>query len=386
MAKFLSVFTVLSTALMLAQHAKLVVGKQHTHLHEAPPEEEDSMPVTEGPTFDTIHGTDVVWEFPNSSWLFAMAKFKPVGTLLVAHGCSHSATDFWPASSVCPQCLGLPEEMKIREVALRRGYTVVAVSSTDRDGSKCWNTELSERNYDVAGVVEVVKELKKRKVISHDAPLFAFGASSGGAFVSLLPHYLKLEAINIQIMPAIPASLATPLPDNNFFPPTLFVHMNRDRRTADMVRTSIHQLKSMDLGGADGRVKVRAAAIPVYPRAVTADFLSSRSPVISHDLAEKIVSAFKYAEIVNADGLLIHDPRQSKWRSTLRSKIPEVHAGKVKIDADTSDLSELLNLAYARHEIVSDFMEQSIDWMEGKELDNNSFPQEEISWQAQLAR
>jgi hypothetical protein len=111
--------------------------------------------------------------------------------LFVAHGCQHSATDFWKASETCPTCIGgtpfsrciaiciapvaaaaerrrtgglaavnrqpspgavctcanaaaavaaagLPEELNITKRALARGYAVLAVSSHDREHSGCW--------------------------------------------------------------------------------------------------------------------------------------------------------------------------------------------------------------------------------------------------------
>ena len=31
---------------------------------------------------------------------------EPVGVLLLAHGCVHDASDFWPPSPECPECQG----------------------------------------------------------------------------------------------------------------------------------------------------------------------------------------------------------------------------------------------------------------------------------------
>jgi hypothetical protein len=54
------------------------------------------------------------------------------GIILLAHGCSHSATDWWPKSQSCPQCIGLPVERSIVEAALNHGYLAVALSSFNR--------------------------------------------------------------------------------------------------------------------------------------------------------------------------------------------------------------------------------------------------------------
>lgn len=33
---------------------------------------------------------------------------NPIGTVFLAHGCAHSAADYWPPSSACPNCRGAP--------------------------------------------------------------------------------------------------------------------------------------------------------------------------------------------------------------------------------------------------------------------------------------
>ena len=58
-----------------------------------------------------------------------------VGTkaaLLVAHGCIHSAGDFFPASPACRACRGMPVEAGIARSALEKGFAVIAVTSMDR--------------------------------------------------------------------------------------------------------------------------------------------------------------------------------------------------------------------------------------------------------------
>jgi hypothetical protein len=43
---------------------------------------------------------EVAWQKPT---------IPAVGTVFVAHGCQHAATDFFPQSARCAKCLGLPE-------------------------------------------------------------------------------------------------------------------------------------------------------------------------------------------------------------------------------------------------------------------------------------
>ena len=81
-----------------------------------------------GAKFNPSTDVEVVWQ-------------KPAGAsrvLFLAHGCSHGAIDFWKHSKGCPKCIGLPEELTIVRTALARRYMVVAISSMDREFSRCW--------------------------------------------------------------------------------------------------------------------------------------------------------------------------------------------------------------------------------------------------------
>ncbi len=143
-----------------------------------------------------IKDLETLWEVPH----------QPRGVLFVAHGCSHSGSDWWPPSQRCQHCLGLPEEMIVRRAvrpvllpflqghaampgpcnnstircagcnlllvcrkmhagmaaqrprsrhfarhstqAVERGYAVIAVSSFDRE-TKCWHNTAASRSEDL---------------------------------------------------------------------------------------------------------------------------------------------------------------------------------------------------------------------------------------------
>ncbi len=89
-----------------------------------------------------LNGTEVVWQRP--------AADSHEGVLLTFHGCGHGAVDFFPKSAGCPKCIGLAEEVNITRTALARGLALVAVSSADRDGSRCWDA--SKGSEDVLAV------------------------------------------------------------------------------------------------------------------------------------------------------------------------------------------------------------------------------------------
>ena len=51
-------------------------------------------------TREIIANVETVYEKPAS---------PARGIVVLAHGCQHSATDFWPHSTACAECIGLPE-------------------------------------------------------------------------------------------------------------------------------------------------------------------------------------------------------------------------------------------------------------------------------------
>ena len=189
-----------------------------------------------------MHDLEVLWEVPK----------KPKRVLFVAHGCSHAGSDFWPASPACKHCLGLPEEVAVRQAALKRGYAVVAVTSFNRE-SGCWHNTAPARSEDLRRLPAILRELLGTQALAK-LPLFAFGASSGGSMALRLAAVMpEVEGVVCQISPVNPATLEAE--GGRKFPPTLFVHMaQRDPEKAATVEAALKLLKC---GG--GR---RAAGLP----------------------------------------------------------------------------------------------------------------------------
>ena len=78
--------------------------------------------------------------------------------------------------------------------------------------------------------------------LSH-LPLYAFGASSGGSFVGMLPQLelkQKLSGLIIQIAPGPTVESKAELAS---YPPTVFSHMPRDERTAKFVASSLQEFR-----------------------------------------------------------------------------------------------------------------------------------------------
>ena len=180
-------------------------------------------------THELVDHVEIVWELPAST---------PSALLFLAHGCNHGAIDFWPHDAKCPECIGLPEEVRLVKAALLAGFAVIAISSADRLHRRCWDFQ-----QDGPRVVQVLTAFRRQHALEA-APLVALGASSGGAFVLQLPQILPCACIVSQIM-AVPDRTLHGGPRRRGMcgacqPPTLFVHMPRDGRTAERVRGRAH--------------------------------------------------------------------------------------------------------------------------------------------------
>jgi hypothetical protein len=305
-----------------------------------------SLASVTGPHYGPLGpAVEAMWELPE--------RMQPTSVLFLAHGCNHQGTDFWwfasPDSS--KSCLGLPEEVRIAKAALKAGLAVVAVTSTDRM-SGCWNFEV-----DGPIVRDALAAFKAKAQLVASLPVVAFGASSGGAFVLQLPALMPgLKAVVSQIMAIPPAMLPSPMP------PTLFVHMARDGRTTSMVHKCVRKLKQS--GGV-------AHQIEVPPKKISAEFFSERIERLAPATATQLHSAIKAGGLLDGDGMLLEDPRRSPWREALE-KVPGLLAALPgpraegppdSLRPDQSALAEVLNVAWAAHEIMSDPMAQTLEWL-----------------------
>ena len=74
------------------------------------------------------------------------------------------------------------------------------------------------------------------------------------------------------------------------------------------------------------------------------------------------------SKLVDAAGLLTEDPRQSAWRQVLLKALPDNSSGgggtQIRLEPDLSPVSEVLNVAYAQHELVSSTTTHMLDWFE----------------------
>ncbi|KAL4428341.1 hypothetical protein ABPG75_002430 [Micractinium tetrahymenae] len=297
---------------------------------------------------------------------------NPRGAVLFAHGCVHSGYNYWPQSEACPECRGLPEEMSHTLQALRRGYAVIAISSMDRKTGcySFWD--------DCFNVADIVQEWRDDWGLDH-LPLYGFGVSAGGAFILKLPRYMKLDGVVSEALGIDPASGGfRDVPGQ--YPPAMFFSMQRDDKQRELIDLNQEILRT--------EKNAPAEVIKVYPRKVYPTYFSDRDPwYINEKLSQKIWTGLFNISMIDEDGNVLEDPRYTPrpWLKQLQAKVPELRGGKtedgeegtpVPVWPETSPdvllpgVWSLMNLAYAAHEIISDYVTVALLWFESGEKEN----------------
>ena len=253
------------------------------------------------------------------------------GVVFLAHGCSHSATDFWPASATCPGCIGLPVERAIVKESLSRGYITIAQSSRNRK-RKCWD------HHDMPLAEYTIDWALRRWNLPGNAFIHLMGASSGGSFVgkfalrSLQEGNLpfKLTSTVIQIMPVIIARATFPL--NQKIPGILFVHMKRDERSAAQISATVARAASSSIK------EIIVNPLKIYPQ-----FFYEHGKHLSKNDSSVLVSALTTAGYIEKESrLLLSDPRGSAWRTVVKTTLPHIVPLIDDLEADRSGISELM--------------------------------------------
>ncbi|KAK9059936.1 hypothetical protein SSX86_020640 [Deinandra increscens subsp. villosa] len=286
----------------------------------------DESRVLLDPTVEILNSTEVIWQIPNS----------PKSILFLAHGCNGRAANFWDKSVNCDHCVGLPEERAIVLEALARKFAVVAVSSKGR----CWS--LMKETL----VVERVIRFWVKKQNLESLPLVALGASSGGYFVSMLASKLKFSSIVVMIAEGVFDRIDV----TKHYPPTLFVHMPKDKRRKKMIDANLESMR---------REGVDVAEVQSMELALSPSFLADRVPGLDRKISAELFDLFKEKGFVNENGYLIDDGRVIPWKKAMNERkvsLPD----KVLV----SYIQEELNLAFAYHEMTSLQSEQIFNWFE----------------------
>lgn len=287
---------------------------------------------------------EAIWEGPASTNKNGeLEATKPKGALLALHGCHHSAKDFFANNTKCTECRGLAQEMVITRTALNKGYVVIAISSF----GTCWSKDI-----DAPRVKAVLDVFFNDTALSH-LPLYAFGASSGGSFVGMLPQLelkQKLSGLIIQIAPGPTVESKAELAS---YPPTVFSHMPRDERTAKFVASSLQEFR---------KAGVRVVESRLEPRAIEDGFFYQDSfGKISEDESAALRATLRSFNLLDRSNKLTEDPRNfdDDHVEMLKRHAPEWDS----LLTDKSDIRELLNVAYAMHELSAEHFAHDLAWL-----------------------
>ncbi|PKA54584.1 hypothetical protein AXF42_Ash000419 [Apostasia shenzhenica] len=267
------------------------------------------------PSLGSMNGTDLIWQIPHS----------PKAVLFVAHGCNGKAANFWDKSSSCPNCVGLPEERLLVLHALERNMAVLAISSV----GKCWTYGKEKEN------IKWIIKWWTVKYRLENLPLLALGASSGGYFVSALATEMRFCSIVLIIAEGVFNAIDA----SKDYPPTLFVHMPKDRRRMESIKLNMESLRMKGIPIKE----VRSMEFSLTPK-----FLSHRIPGLDQALSIRLFEVFRERGFIDEQGYMKRDGRETNWKQALKEKNLLSHISQLQ-----DHIQEELNLAYGYHEMTS---------------------------------
>ena len=330
--------------------------------------------ITEPPTTASplqrlnISGVDVLLQAPPS---------QPKGLLFLGHGCNHKNIEFFPPTQkdgVCPDCIGMPEEMAIVRIALQHFQLVVAAFSSQ---GSCWKRKDADR---VAPALKQIVDMYEQKSSINPLPILAFGASMGGDFVgthlSMAMQQLgrPLTGFIAAIGEPDPLDYYNSLTTTNSkrpirVPVAVYITMTRDKKLLKTTQRIVERLQEHNYP---------VQHIRIDPISITDSFFHDRiafmDPFFTQELSTKMVQALTQAGLLttttNNNKILRVDPQSDvSWATPLRPLIP---IEKDKFIYRTSPTWKVLNAAYARHEIARDGVQQAIEYIVLYQNDNKS--------------
>ena len=281
---------------------------------------------------DKIAKVPAVWAAP----LVSSGKPK---LLLLFHGCNHGADSFYRFG----------EHRAFMSTALSGGWTVLALSSADRTGSRCWDSRDLSENVDLARVHAAITIFIEAHNLK-GAMISAMGASSGGHFVTLMAQarQLPLNAIALYVSPGNRRILREVDAD---WPPTVFVHMPRDTGAATIIRRNVEILQIKG---------VPATAVECAERPVTTQTFV-RLLAVTDEVAQHAINVLVESGVVAQDGTVMVDGRQGRrvWQRSLEGQ----SALAQELYPLTREISEILNSHYAMHEMTSYHAAAVVAWL-----------------------
>ena len=233
----------------------------------------------------------------------------------------------------------------------------VAMSSSSTT-HKCWSSQDGPR---VAQVLNLFQSMYP------NIPTFAFGASSGGRLVnSILPVAMKEKSLPLagyisQIMgpnPKLERPPSTVQQQRDNGPAMVYITMPKDVKTLESVKRFLETVT--EKGNPIKHIEVK-------DHAIGPSFFHDRIPGIPLDLSTKLFEALQKNHWLDTETLkLTADPRRNVewkmiWKPILLLEAPSSYQDDLM--SDHSPLSEVMNVAYGRHEMTRDGVAEALDWL-----------------------
>ncbi|UJR30972.1 hypothetical protein I4U23_018484 [Adineta vaga] len=305
--------------------------------------------------YDYLHNSTLTFEkriySTNIEILFRLPKkVSPSALLLIFHGCSRSANDWF--STI--------ERQRIIGAALDLGYGCLAFQSTDAF-SHCWSNEFDlSNNPDVQmvwnGLDGFYKEYPKLKLL----PRFTFGASSGGMFSSIFAinsrHKIQGQIIFISI---VHPELLESHVRKGTYPPTAWIYMTRDTEFASQSRIN-ESMKHF----AEQNIPHKSYAIE--PIQVTSTIFHERIPTLTRETSQYIFECLQQNNWLDSENYLKHNPRRrNTWPDFLLLTVNKTHTNSnifENLNAHKKILPDFFNTIYGEHEISFERSFEALQW------------------------
>jgi len=210
-------------------------------------------------------------------------------------------------------------------------------------------------------------------------PLYAFGASSGGDFVSSVAEPLgsrfgiHVDGFVSQIAALLPSEAEEQREDPNLC--KVYITMNRDERTSRAAEAGIEKCLSIDIkrnntsanadSGKPESNRCKQIQLPPYP--IMPSYFADRIPEISQAESEEMVKVLTDEEYIRPPFWnLVENPRRSEhWSDALRSASSPLLEFEKRGDlliADRSPIFEVMNVAWGFHEMSRDGVREALEF------------------------
>jgi hypothetical protein len=159
---------------------------------------------------------------------------------------------------------------------------------------------------------------------------------------------MSLAAVVIMIAEGTFGKPAASLPAT--YPPTMFFHMPKDKRTAALVDRNSKMLRKIGVEV----MELQSLEFPLTPT-----LLSERIHGLDSRLSERIWNVFKEGGFVDENGYVRKDGRSTPWKNALVKR-----GSWEEVTPWAGHIAEELNLAYGYHEMTTLHINEMFDWIE----------------------